>query len=86
MAVLTDADFAAIRRNARSDPDAKREYINSGLSKSQWKAAVQAIEDDFESNRTALKALVDTAAGVTLSNPLAKKIGRTYFQWKWGGE
>ena len=86
MAVLTDAEFAAIRRNARSDPDAKQEYIRSGLTKTQWKAAVQAIEDDFESNRIPLKALMDAATGVTLSNPLAKKIGRTYFLWKGSGE
>ena len=86
MAVLTDADFAAIRKNARSDPAAKQEYINSGLTKTQWKAAVQALEDWFESNRAAQKAVMDTATGVTLANPLAKKIGRTFYQWKWGGE
>ena len=85
MAVLTDADFAAIRKNARSNPDSKREYLQSGLTKTQWKAAVQELEDWFESERAAQKTAMDSA-GVTLSNALAKKIGRTYYQWKWGGE
>lgn len=86
MAVLTNDDFTAHRRFLRGDAAARVEMQTAGLSKSQWKAALQAIEDTFESNRATMKSNMDTAAGVTLSNALAKKLGRVWMQQKFGGE
>ncbi len=86
MAVFTDADFAAMRRMFLNDPASKQEYLNSGLNKQEWKDAMQGLEDWFEGSRTAQKSAIDTAVGQTLANPLAKKIGRVYYQWKWNGE
>lgn len=83
---LTNADFTAYKHALRGDVTAKAEMRAAALSKAQWKAALQAIDDWYESERAAVKAAIDTAAGVTLSNPLAKKLGRVWMQQKWGGE
>jgi hypothetical protein len=85
MAVLVPADFKAYAFALRSDSDARAEIVAAGLSKSQLQAAMQAIEDEWEDNEAALKTAVDTAAGVTLTNLLAKKLGKVWMQNKWGG-
>ena len=86
MAVLTNDDFAAIRRNARRDEVAKRAYLDSGLSKAQWKGLMQGLDDWFESERLNMKAAMVAGAGVPLTNALAKKMGKIWLQWKYGGE
>jgi hypothetical protein len=56
------------------------------LTKAQLKAAAQAVEDWYESERATVKAAIDTAVGQTISNALAKKIGKFWMQYKWETE
>ncbi len=86
MAELTNDDFKAIRRLIRQDPVGRQELRVSALSKVQWKSALQAIEDNFEANRAAVKTDVDAAAGVTLTNPMAKKLSKAWMQRKFFSE
>lgn len=53
------------------------------LTKAQIKLGVQAIEDFWENNRAVLKSNIDTAVGQTISNALAKKMGKWWLQYKW---
>jgi len=68
MAILNEDDFKAYRRRFRADPVAKREYVTSSLSKSEWMAVMQSIEDWFEARRANIKATMVSAAGGPLSN------------------
>ena len=52
---------------------ARDELASASLSKQQWKDILQAIEDWYTADRLTVKGDMDTAAGVTLSNPLAKE-------------
>ena len=55
-------------------------------NKFQTKALFQGLEDWFESERLNIKAVMEAEAGISISNTLAKKIGRAWMAWKWGGE
>lgn len=87
MAVLTDADFTKMKHLLRNDATAKAEMSAAALSKQSWKDTLQALEDWWEATaqQTALKSDMDTAAGVTLSNSLTKKLGKVWMQNKFGG-
>lgn len=74
MAVLTNAQFTTYKRALRRDKAVRAEINAAALDKAQWMAALQALEDGYESRQAAIKAEVDTAAGTTLSNPLAKAL------------
>ena len=86
MATLTDADFTAHKRALRQDPVARADLKAAGLTKAQWKAALQAVEDRFEEGRAGLKSAIDLAAGTTLTSSMAKKLGKVWMQQKVGGE
>jgi hypothetical protein len=86
MAALTGADFTRYKKQLRADPVALAEMKTAGLSKAQWMAALQAIEDRWTNDQPNYKAAVDTAAGKTLSNTMAKKLAKVWMENKWGGE
>lgn len=74
MAVLTNADFTAYKHALRNDKVAATEIRDLELSKATLKATFQALEDGYVSRNAAIKAEVDAAAGVTLTNSVAKTI------------
>jgi hypothetical protein len=74
MTILTDADFTFYKHEIRRRPTAKAEMKAQALSKATWKAVMQALEDEYETFRPTAKAAIDAAAGVTLSNALAKQL------------
>ena len=84
MAVLTKLDQTEMRRD----------YFQQGIGKEHFKgtnptwdgdamlAVLQAIEDKWETDKVALKADMDVAAGVTMTNAQAKTLGRAWLLWK----
>ena len=86
MATLTDAQATKLRHFLHAEHFNLMEGESPPLTKAQYKAALQACEDFWENNRLSLKADIDTAVGVTISNQLAKKIGKYWLQLKWGFE
>jgi hypothetical protein len=86
MATLTNEDFKRMQQMIRGDSVAKEEIVGV-LSRPQLRATLQGLEDWWESTATQLsaKAAMDTAAGETLSNTLAKKIGKLWMANKFGG-
>lgn len=56
------------------------------LLRTQWHGLFRGMENWFEANRAAAKTAMETEAGITISNALAKKIGRIYLRKKWGTE
>lgn len=87
MSTLTNADFTRIKHMLRSDAAAKAEMQAAALPKQKWMDTLQALEDWWEATaqQTAIKSNLDAAAGVTLSNSLAKKLGKVWMQNKFGG-
>jgi len=80
MAILTDADYGAIRRalyrwGAGKDELKARPALPN---KTQLRAAFQAIEDNSQASRATIKAAVDAALGFTTTVPLAKKLYAAY--------
>jgi len=53
------------------------------LTKAEIKAALQAIENWFESERINIKSAVDAAVGRTVGVALAKELGKIWMQYKW---
>jgi hypothetical protein len=87
MAVLDNDDFTAYKRALRNNPTARAEMKAAGISKAQWKAALQSIEDWYEADRATVSGLIDTATSpAVLTNALKKKLGRVWMQRKFGGE
>lgn len=86
MATLTDAQCTAFRHKLHVDGLDLMQVESPHLTKPQLKTAFQAVEDFWEANRIALKSQIDTAVGQSISNALAKKIGKYWLQYKWGGE
>lgn len=86
MATFTNDDFTAMKHLARRDATLKAEMATAALSKQSWKDTLQALEDWWQAptQQTAIKATMDTAAGVTLSNVLAKKLGNVWQRHKSG--
>ncbi len=82
MATLTDADFTAYKFALRNDPTAKAEMRALSPSKTAWKAALQALEDGYNSRRVAIKGEMDTAIGATMTNTLVKKLEKVWMQNK----
>ena len=79
MAVLTDEDYTALKRALRADPAAKAEMRALSPAKQDWMDALQGMEDWWVVNRVNAKAAMETASGLTLTNALAKKLGKVYF-------
>ncbi|MEE9586115.1 MAG: hypothetical protein V3W09_04365 [Nitrososphaerales archaeon] len=86
MATLTNEDFTFYKHALRQDATAKTEMQSAELTKVQWKAAIQAIEDWYEADRLVVKGLMETASGVTLTNQLAKKLAKVWMKRKWEDE
>ncbi len=86
MAVLTGQDFVKYFRRLHSDPEAYATLKAEGISRQQLQAAMQAIEDRWEADRSGYKADADAAAGVTLTVMMAKKLAKAWMENKWGGE
>lgn len=86
MATISDEQSGKCRHFLHASHYSLMEAESPYLSKAQYKAALQAIEDFWEAQRTTLKGLIDTAVGATISNELAKKIGKFWLNEKWGIE
>ena len=84
MAVLTNEDFTAYKHAIRRDPDALAEMKALSPSKTAWKAALQALEDGYNSRRLAIKSEMEAASGLTLSNALAKVLEDVWMARKAG--
>ena len=86
MSTLTDYRCAKFRQQLHNN-DLDLLFAESPvLTKAELKAAFQAIEDFWEDNRVSLKSDIDSAIGRSISNTLAKKLGKYWLQWKWGVE
>jgi hypothetical protein len=86
MGTITDAQSAKMRQFLHQGHFDLMEGELPPLTKVDYKAVYQAVETFWENNRLVLKAAMDTAAGQTISNELAKKIGKYWMQKKWRDE
>lgn len=86
MAVLTNAQKFEIHKLIRQSGFGKTELTAAGVSAPKLGDAFQAVEDFWESNRPTIKSDIDAAIGFTTTNAFAKKIGKAWLAWKWGGE
>jgi hypothetical protein len=86
MATITDAQCTAVRQQLHEFHLDLLKGENPYLTKSQVKAALQAIEDWYDGQRLSVKADIDTAVGQTVGNNLAKKLGKFWMKIKWGLE
>ncbi len=86
MAVLTDAQKFEMHKLIRQINFGKTELKAAGVAAPKLGDAFQAVEDFWEANRPTLKSNIDTAIGFTTTNAFAKKIGKAWLAWKWGGE
>lgn len=74
MATLTDADFTFYKRAIRRDPVARAEMRAALLSKSDWKALMQSIEDRWAGDVAGYKADADIAAKQPVSDALVASL------------
>lgn len=87
MATLDDSDFTEIRRIANADANMKAQLKAWGLSKAEWQAALQAIEDWFVSAfnvsapSTTIKAEIETETGAC-TNAQANQLTRAWLRWR----
>lgn len=85
MAVLTDAQKVETQRLLESlaqDRGYSIDYVKSSVS-----AAVQALEDEYETNvRTQFSTAIETAAPGIFTNPQKKVIGKAWLKIKFGLE
>jgi hypothetical protein len=84
MATLTDQEYGELRRLIYRAGHGKEELkaLANLPDSPTFKAILEAVETFWEDNRAALKADMDTAAGFTLTAPLAKKIGKAWLGHK----
>lgn len=81
MAVLTPEELADLRRRVR------RSVGDVSWTKPQINAALQAIEDWFELNRTLIVAAIDTASNpFTFTGPQKKALVAYWMLQKFGRE
>ena len=80
MAILTDADYGAIRQALYRKGAGKEELkaLPALPNKATLRAMFQAIEDNNQASRAAVKAAVDAAAGFVTSAALARKLYAAY--------
>ena len=86
MAILTNEDFTFYKHAIRRDPIAKSAMRAAVPSKQQWKDLMQGLDDWYESERLNAKAAMETKAGISITNQLAKKLGKVWMQRKFGSE
>ncbi len=84
MATLTKADQTEMRQNYFQKGNGKEDFkgANPTWDGDKMLAVLQAIEDRWENGKAALKADMDAAAGVTMTNTQAKILGRAWLLWK----
>lgn len=84
MATLTKSDQAEIREIFFRQGEGKDHFkgANPSLSGEKLLAALQAIEDKWNAGKSALKADMDAAAGVTLTIDQAEVLGASWMAWK----
>ncbi len=86
MATITNVQCAKWRQKLHREALTLMQAEIIPLTKIEYKAAFQAIEDFWEDNRAGLKGNINTAVGRNISNALARKIGKQWMRSKWGGE
>ncbi len=85
MAILTAVELTAFKHDLRRN--AKQLMRDAQLSKTDWTAALQAIEDDFENRRANRRNLVNAAvSGPDLDPALIRKLVRAWMTYKAKGE
>ena len=84
--VFTETEFSVMRKMFRSDPKSLDAYKESGLTTAQLENAIQELENWFDGTRAAQKSAMDTGAGETISNVVAKQTGAVYYQFIWRDE
>jgi hypothetical protein len=83
---LTNTDYGNLRNACWRDANTKAQLkaLAALPDKPTLTAIFAAIDDFWETNRLALKADMDAAAGMSLPNSLAKALGRIWLFWKFG--
>lgn len=82
MALITDAMLGEFWRDVYRLGRGKEQLRGLGLSPVQIKAAIQALEDRWESSKAILKSDMEAAAGVTLAPAQARALGRAWLTHK----
>jgi hypothetical protein len=85
MAVLTNDDYGKLRRALYRAGFGKEELkaLVGGLpDESHLLAAFQVLEDLWSNNAAQVKTNMEAALGISISNALAKKIGRAWLEIK----
>jgi hypothetical protein len=85
MAVLTSADYKELRRMLYRFGEGKEDLkaLPNLPSEAQLLACFQAIEDKWVADQTTYKGLMETALNRTITNTLARLIGKSYLYWRW---
>ena len=84
MAILTDADYGALRDALYRKGAGKEELKALPVlpNKATLRAMFQAIEDNSQASRVSIKSALDTAAGFVTSLALARKVYLAYIAVK----
>lgn len=80
MSILTPTEIRDMWRDVFSPSGGQQHFkgANPAIDSAGVAAVFQAIEDFWETNKVALKADMDTAAGHTLTADQAKVMGRAW--------
>ena len=80
MAILTNAEYGQLRAAIYRRGSGKEELkaLAALPSKAKLLAGFQAIEDNSQASRAAIKAAMDTALGFVASAALARKLYAAY--------
>lgn len=84
MAILTDKDYGEIRDSIYRKGVGKEDLKSLATlpSKAQLKAAFQSLENDMVAAFPSMKANVEAALGVGITNALMQKLLAGYLVWK----
>ena len=78
MAIITDDEMVPLRRGCAAETESGGLPIH--WTKAEFKAAVQAVEDEYQATcRAAFGTAIETAVPGKFSNPEKKCIGRWWF-------
>ncbi len=86
MAVLTFQNMAKMLKSMKQDQAGWDAQMSEHPNKNLTLALVQGLDDWYEANRLAAKTAMEAEAGISISNILAKKYGKAWMAWKFGGE
>ena len=87
MPPITNADFRQHLRELRRDSIAWAELRTANHSRPDIKLVLQAVDDYFDNTRLLdIKAAVELASGITLTNTLSRKLWKVWMARKWPGE